>query len=279
LLENYRPHITSQLGFLNDGRVIDDLGLVMQGWKSELLADYDRDVRRYVQSVSAEIRNIMIVSYHNELLILFTGQLKNLRLSLLVAFDEALADTITNDDVEFAAITSRKKGGYEDDFTRVARNTAIDDTNWDWVPEFRALQSGLAEKIKICEKGREVPPTPIQAKKTEWITSTKFIETNATLYRDGKLMVEVDTDNKTFDYALRGRVVILVLDKEGFTIGETNKFHCTLRGGLNPFGSPRCGRDTFLQQFPQDVGMRAVCLNIFQTDAPETVRALPSWLF
>ncbi|KAF8961824.1 root hair defective 3 GTP-binding protein-domain-containing protein [Flammula alnicola] len=260
LLERCRHQIASQLAILNDGQVIHDLGSRMQDWKSELLVHYDRDARRYVQSVYVETRNALINSYHNEILELFTRQLKNLRLSLLTAFDAVLEDTITKDDSEFATITSRKKQGYEEDFTTAVRNTAIDDANWDWEHEFQELQSGLANRIKACEKERKVP-SPIQATKTEWVTSTKLMTTKATLYRDGKLMVEVDTNNNTFNHALRGRVVVIVLDKEGSTIAVTNEMHCTLRGGFNPFGSPRCGRDVFSQQFPQDVGRAATDAN------------------
>ena len=93
------------------------------------------------------------------------------------------------------------------------------------------------------------------------------MKTKATLYREGKLIVEADTDNSTFDHALRGRVLLLVLDKAGSIIGVTEELHCTLRGGFNPFGPPREGRDVFFLQFPRDVGRRAEHLHIYQKDA------------
>lgn len=210
----------------------------------------------------------MIDSYRNEILKLFRKQLKNLHLSLLASFDEVLKDTITKDDSEFDNFTSDKRREHENVFTAAARKTAIDsdDANWGWDDEFQELKSGLVEKIKAC--GKERPgPEPIRATERERFTSTKLMETRATLYRDGKLMVEADTDNSTFDHALRGRVLLIVLDKAGSTIGVTNEMSCTLRGGFNPFGPPRCGRDVFSQQFPRDVGRRAERLHIYQKDA------------
>jgi hypothetical protein len=178
-----------------------------------------------------------------------------------------LKDTIVKDDSEFATFTSDKRQEHEKDFTTAAKNTAIDsDANWGWEDEFQELKSGLVEKIKACEKERP-GPEPIRAAEWEWFTSTKFMATKATLYRDGKLMIEADTDNDTFDHALRGRVLLIVLDKAGSTIGVTNVMHCTLRGGFNPFGSPRSGRDVFALKFPQDVGRRAHRLHIYQKDA------------
>ena len=132
-----------------------------------------------------------------------------------------------------------------------------------WEDEFQELKSGLAERIKACEKERP-GLEPIRARERERFTATKSIENSATLYRDGKLMLEADTDNNTFNHALRERVLLIVLDKAGSTIGVTSEMHCTLRSGFNPFGPPRCGR---VLQFPRDVGRRAETLHIFQKDA------------
>jgi hypothetical protein len=90
--------------------------------------------------------------------------------------------------------------------------------------------------------------------------------TNATLYRDGKLMVEINTDCENHFYGLRGRAVIVVCDADGNAIGVTEELCCTTRGGiLDPF-TPSFGKNIFSLQFPQDVGERAVRLDIMQRD-------------
>ena len=207
----------------------------------------------------------MIDSYHTEISKLFLGQLRNLRLSLLAAFDEVLEDAMNKDDFGFSTIVSSKMHGYEEDFITAARNTAIADANWDWAYEVQDLKSGLAARLNACKNERKAA-SPVEATKTEWLTSTKWMSTQATLYRNGKLILLVDTDNETFNHALRGRVVVVVVDENGSEIGVTDTMFCTLRGGFNPFGPDRDGRDMFSLQFPRDVGMRAARVDIYQRD-------------
>jgi hypothetical protein len=40
LIEKYAPEIASQLSISNEGKVINDLGLLMQDWKSDILGDH-----------------------------------------------------------------------------------------------------------------------------------------------------------------------------------------------------------------------------------------------
>ena len=42
--------------------------------------------------------------------------------------------------------------------------------------------------------------------------------------------------------------------------------YCTLRGGFNPFGPERHGRDIFSLQFPRDVGKRADRVDIYVSE-------------
>ena len=72
--------------------------------------------------------------------------------------------------------------------------------------------------------------TSIEASKSEEVASDKYMTTKATLYRNGKLMVEVYTDNDNFWHALRGHVVVVVSDKDGNAIGGTEELSCSFRG-------------------------------------------------
>ena len=40
LLEKYAPEIASLLAILNEGKVINDLGMLMQDWKSAILGEH-----------------------------------------------------------------------------------------------------------------------------------------------------------------------------------------------------------------------------------------------
>jgi len=88
----------------------------------------------------------------------------------------------------------------------------------------------------------------------------------ATQYRDGRLIVETMTDCDENFHGLRGRVLIVVNDKLGNPIGVTNELRCTTRGSIWDFGTPSSGKDVFSLKFPREIGMRAVGLDIHQTD-------------
>ncbi|KAF8960227.1 root hair defective 3 GTP-binding protein-domain-containing protein [Flammula alnicola] len=244
------------------GKAIDGLGLLMQDWKSDILARYDENARRYAQSVYVEKRATLIHSFHNEVSKLFGGQLRNLRLSLLAAFDKVLEEAIAREDPEFIAISSNTKHGYEEDFTTAARNTALDGAKWDWENEFEELQSGMVDRIKACERERNAS-RPIQAFKQQLVASGRWMTTKATLYRDGKLLVDADTDSVSMFHGLRGRVLIGVRDGAGNAIGVTNEMRCTTRGGASDPFTPSSGIDIFSLKFPGDVGRRAAGLDIY----------------
>ena len=107
--------------------------------------------------------------------------------------------------------------------------------------------------------------TSIEASKSEEVASDKYMTTKATLYRNGKLMVEVYTDNDNFWHALRGHVVVVVSDKDGNAIGGTEELSCSFRGSSSGWESSS-GTDTFSLQLPEDVARRAAVLDIYQKD-------------
>ncbi|KAF8798982.1 P-loop containing nucleoside triphosphate hydrolase protein [Phlegmacium glaucopus] len=265
LLDEYRPRIIAQLDILNQGMVVEGLGSLMESWKSEILARYDERARRYVQSVFAETRSELVDSYNAEVSRLITGQLRNLRLSLLATFDVVLRDAVFKEEPEFGAITSNAKRRCEDDFTTAVRNIAVSDAICDWEHDFQDLQSSLSQRIEACKKER-MGSSPILTSKTERVGSRKSITTTATQYRDGRLIVETMSDCDEHFQGLRGRILIVVNDTHGNPIGVTNELRCTTRGSIWDFNTPSSGKDIFSLKFPREIGMRAVGLDIHQTD-------------
>lgn len=110
---------------------------------------------------------------------------------------------------------------------------------------------------------------PIQATKSEGVGFHKSMTTKASMYRNGQLMVEITTDCENLFHGLRGRALIAICDGSGNAIGVTEELRCTTRGGLLDPATPSAGKDIFSLQFPQEVGERAVCLDIMQTDADD----------
>jgi len=109
-------------------------------------------------------------------------------------------------------------------------------------------------------------PGSVQAMKTEEVGTRKTMTTTVALYRDGTLIVNVFTDCENHFYGLRGRVLIIIRDKNGCAIGVSSEICCETRGGLLDIFTYSSGRETFSQKFLDDVGERAVGLDIWQSD-------------
>ena len=106
---------------------------------------------------------------------------------------------------------------------------------------------------------------PIVASKREEVASDKYMTTEATLYRNGRLVVDVYTDNDNFWHALRGHVLVILRDKDGKEIGVTGELSCSFRGSSSGWESSS-GTDIFTLQFPEEIAGRVVALDIHQKD-------------
>jgi hypothetical protein len=92
------------------------------------------------------------------------------------------------------------------------------------------------------------------------------MESTVTLYHDGRLSIDIWTKCSNPMHGLRGRVLVIVYDEHRNAIGTSQEIHCHTRGGvLDPF-TPSSGRQSFMQQFPQEIGQRAAGLEILQAD-------------
>ena len=210
---------------------------------------------------------MLLHSFQNEVSNLFMAQLRNMRLSSLAGFDNILRDAMAKGDSEFAATVSNARDDYERDFTAAAETTAtcIDAINLDWEFELEELRRGMVQLTKFYEQERK-SKIPIRISQTASVGGDKSMTTTATLYRNGKLIVAVDTDCDDPWHGLWGRVLVVVRDGDGNASGVTNVLHCTTRGGtFDPF-TPSSGTDMFHLQIPEHVAREAVMLNIYQAD-------------
>ncbi|KAJ6630393.1 hypothetical protein B0H10DRAFT_1939152 [Mycena sp. CBHHK59/15] len=102
--------------------------------------------------------------------------------------------------------------------------------------------------------------------KSQDVGSDKTMTSTATLYRDGRLSVDVWTECNNMLHGLRGCALVIVYDADNNAIGVSQEIRCATRGGLLDLFTVSSGRQLFVQQFPQEIGQRAVGLDILQAD-------------
>ncbi len=110
------------------------------------------------------------------------------------------------------------------------------------------------------------PTTPVTASETEAVGYKKRMETTATLYRNGQLVIDTFTRNDNWTGALRGRVLVLVVDDRGRAIWVSRDWQCTTRCSIWDPSCASYGRQTFTEKFPDAVGQHAAKLDIYQAD-------------
>lgn len=131
---------------------------------------------------------------------------------------------------------------------------------------------------------------PQQARTTEPVRAAtprqnvgwgKWMKTNATLYRDGRLQVSTFTQNDNWTGGLRGRVLVVCVDAAGRAIWVSRDFVCTTRCSVPDFSCASYGTDLFAEAFPEVVGRYTHRLDIYQAETPSftnlrdsTIRAI-----
>ena len=111
-----------------------------------------------------------------------------------------------------------------------------------------------------------LPPTkPLEVHKSETVGSGKTMSTHATLYRDGTIFCEIYTDCDNPTHGLRGRALLLVLDRDERVLA-TFQIAATTRGGLLDFFTPSSGQETHTYSVTQEVAARAARLEVWQAD-------------
>ena len=121
----------------------------------------------------------------------------------------------------------------------------------------------MVQLPKICEQEKK-SKIPICGFRTGSVGGDKSMTKTATLCRNRKLVVEVDTHCDGNWHGFWGRVLVVVRDGDGKACRATNLLHCTTRGGtFDPF-IPSSGTEKFHLQIPENVARKAVTLDIYQ---------------
>jgi hypothetical protein len=96
----------------------------------------------------------------------------------------------------------------------------------------------------------------------------KFMETKATLYRNGQLVVDTFTRNDNWTSGLRGKVLVVAIDAQGRAIWISKELRCATRCSVPDVSCASQGRQTFTESFPAEVGEMTHRLDIYQADTP-----------
>jgi hypothetical protein len=96
----------------------------------------------------------------------------------------------------------------------------------------------------------------------------KWMETRATLYRNGLFNAQVKTENGNLFGGLRGRALVVCIDSIGRAIWVSPELVCTTRCALT---DPSCASymtEAFSDTFPVAVAENTVRMDIIQSDTP-----------
>jgi hypothetical protein len=112
---------------------------------------------------------------------------------------------------------------------------------------------------------------PLARAKSEDVGSGKHLTTNATLYRNGLLMVDSFGQNSNWVGGLRPRTMVVAVDDQGRAIWVSNIFASQTLCAVPDFSCASSRRETFSQQLPDAVGHYAADLQIYDGDAANYV--------
>jgi hypothetical protein len=108
----------------------------------------------------------------------------------------------------------------------------------------------------------------VRAFKASEVGWGKRMESTATLYRDGTLVLNSMTKNDSWVAGLRGRTLIIVRDDGGRAIWVSQIFEDPTRCSVPDVSCASWGRYTFVQHLPAAVGIHAAGLDVYHGDEP-----------
>ena len=123
--------------------------------------------------------------------------------------------------------------------------------------------------VRVWAAGVPVPPQPpgpVHAHQRREVGWGKFMETDATLYRDGTLAVTAKTECNNWTSGLRGRLLIVGIDSRGRAVWVSQPLRCTTRGSIPDFSTPSFGTDLIHENWPQEAAALIASLDIYQGD-------------
>ncbi|KAI6046110.1 RHD3/Sey1 [Pisolithus marmoratus] len=153
-LSEFSAQAKSQKRPIEAGKVIQGLGELMNNWKDQALARYDRDASRYHNGVYTRKRLELCAMITSTLSPLFFGQLKNLHKSCLATFKASMQSSLSPGarDNDFADTIGRAKRECEENFLTVAQEACIEEEEWTWEEELLLLREEMGAVAEVFRK-------------------------------------------------------------------------------------------------------------------------------
>ncbi|KDQ21608.1 hypothetical protein BOTBODRAFT_208395 [Botryobasidium botryosum FD-172 SS1] len=149
-LEMFNTQAKSVRKPVEAGQVVEGLGGMMQSWKNESMARFDRDASRYHPGVYARKRADLVAQINSGLGPLFLGQLKNLHKFALSSFKKEVLAGIKGDGYDFGEVvlgaTARNEGLFREGATEVL----LPDTDWSYEEELQQLSHDISLIADQC---------------------------------------------------------------------------------------------------------------------------------
>lgn len=121
------------------------------------------------------------------------------------------------------------------------------------------------------------PTEPIKSARSGEVGRKKSMASNATLYRNGKLVVETSSRSQHITEGLKGRVFVVCVDGNGNAIWVSQVFTCKQCGSTSDGLTPSQRTESFLAEFPEVIGRHTSSLDIFH-DSGDVKDARDRWV-
>jgi len=113
--------------------------------------------------------------------------------------------------------------------------------------------------------------SPLERSNTQDIGSGKKMETRATQYRNGLLMVDSWAKNTNWFGGMRPKTLIVAVDNKGRAIWVSQVFTSATLCGVMDVSCASQRRETFSETFPEAVGHYTASMDVYHADTPNYV--------
>ncbi|KAH6913877.1 protein SEY1 [Coprinopsis sp. MPI-PUGE-AT-0042] len=151
-LAEFNEQAKSQKRPVEGGKVVEGLGKMMNAWRTQALARFDKDASRYHKGVYARKRADLIGVIDSTLSPLFLGQIKNLHKQCLGTFKQEILSGLKGDNYDFAEVVVKASKKCEDSFTAGGSEAVVEGTDFSWEEELELLRVEVSSVADQCRK-------------------------------------------------------------------------------------------------------------------------------
>jgi hypothetical protein len=125
--------------------------------------------------------------------------------------------------------------------------------------------------IWASHTGLDLSGTAVVQNKRDEVGYGKFMTTDATLYRNGRIVVDTFCQNGNWTSGLRGKVLVVAVDGRGRAIWVSDVIQCPTCCSVPDFSCSSNRRTNVLEEWPEVVAEYTTRLDIYQADDPNYV--------